>query len=107
MTEDINGTSIIETLSTTNKSHASRLVWQRLKPPLRGSASSKRWMVLPSNPVLSDKRLAARPVGAHSATLTDLAHRILRIELTRVVLPTPGPPVTTNNLLASASATAA
>src|ERR1700726_585234 len=64
-------------------------------------------MVLAAKPVLSAKRLAARPVGAHSATVTDFAHRILRMELTRVVLPTPGPPVTTSTLLASASATAA
>ena len=107
MSEAINGTSTIETSSTTNRSQASGLVSQRLKPPLRGSASSRRWMVLAPNPVLSAKRLAARPVGAHSATVTDFAHRILRMEFTRVVLPTPGPPVTTSSLLASASATAA
>src|ERR1700730_7554153 len=91
MSEAIKGTSIIETSSTTNRSHASGLVSQRLKPPLRGSASSRRWMVLAPNPVLSAKRFAARPVGAHSATVTDFAHRILRMEFTRVVLPTPGP----------------
>ena len=49
--------------------------------------------------VLSDNRLAARPVGAQSATRTCLAIRIFRIELTRVVLPTPGPPVITSTLL--------
>jgi hypothetical protein len=40
--------------------------------------------------VLSARRFAARPVGAHSATSTDLARRILSSELTSVVLPTPG-----------------
>jgi hypothetical protein len=64
-------------------------------------------MVLAASPVLSAKRLAARPVGVHNAIATDFAQRILRMELTRVVLPTPGPPVTTTNLLASASVTAA
>src|SRR3984957_15370002 len=107
MSDAISGRSTIETSSTTNRSQASGSVSQRLKPPLRGSASSKRWMVLAANPVLSAKRLAARPVGAHSATATAFAHRILRMELTRVVFPTPGPPVTTSSLLASANATAA
>ena len=46
--------------------------------------------------------LYARPVGAQSVTATDLAPRILRIELTKVVLPTPGPPVTTSTWVASA-----
>src|SRR6476659_9034409 len=55
---------------------------------------------------LSESRLAARPVGAHSATRTCLAITIFRIEFTRVVLPTPGPPVITSALLASASRTA-
>src|ERR1700744_4847371 len=50
-------------------------------------------MVFASSPVLSDNRFDARPVGAQSATRTCLAIRIFRIELTRVVLPTPGPPV--------------
>src|SRR6202158_5477158 len=100
MSEAINGTSTIDTSSTTNRLHSSGLVSQRLNPPLRGSASSRRWMVLAARPVLSAKRLAARPVGAHSATVTDFAHRVLRLELTKVVLPTPGPPVTTSSLLA-------
>ena len=51
-------------------------------------------------------RLAARPVGAHSAIATVFARRILRIELTSVVLPTPGPPVITNTFEASATRTA-
>src|SRR5215813_12837870 len=52
-------------------------------------------MVLAWNPVVSVKRLAARPVGAQSRMLTLLADRIRRIEFTIVVLPTPGPPVMT------------
>ena len=59
-------------------------------------------MVFASSPVLSDNRFAARPVGAQSATRTCLAIRIFRIELTSVVLPTPGPPVITTTLLESA-----
>jgi exodeoxyribonuclease V alpha subunit len=65
----------------------------RRKLPLLGSVSSRRWMVFASRPVLSDKRFAARPVGAQSAIETALAIRIFSTELTRVVLPTPGPPV--------------
>jgi hypothetical protein len=55
-------------------------------------------MVLASNPVASVIRLAARPVGAHSDRLVPLAARMRRIELTIVVLPTPGPPVTAKTL---------
>ena len=50
-------------------------------------------MVFASMPVASDSRFAALPVGAHSRHFTPLARRIVRIEFTRVVLPTPGPPV--------------
>ncbi len=69
-----------------------------------GSVSSSRWIVLASTPVLSDSRLAARPVGAQSAIVTVFASKIFRIELTSVVLPTPGPPVMTSTLDARASA---
>jgi hypothetical protein len=44
-------------------------------------------------PVASERRLAARPVGAHSRHRTILARRMSRLALTRVVLPTPVPPV--------------
>jgi hypothetical protein len=64
-------------------------------------------MVLASKPVASVMRLAARPVGAHSRSLTPLAARIRRMPLTMVVLPTPGPPVMTNTLHTSASRIAA
>src|SRR6202046_2106151 len=63
-------------------------------------------MVFASSPVLSDNRLAARPVGAQSATRAYLAIRLFSIELTRVVLPTPGPPVITSTLLERAIRTA-
>ena len=59
-------------------------------------------MVLASTPVASVMRFAARPVGAQSSSRTPLAARILRIELTIVVLPTPGPPVITSALAISA-----
>ena len=55
-------------------------------------------MVLASKPVASVMRLAARPVGAQSDRLTPLAARMRKIELTMVVLPTPGPPVMTSTL---------
>jgi hypothetical protein len=47
--------------------------------------------------------LAARPVGAQSAIAAVFAPRILRIELTSVVLPTPGPPVITTTFEPSAT----
>jgi hypothetical protein len=50
-------------------------------------------MVFASMPVVSESRFAALPVGAHSRHFTPLARRIVSIEFTRVVLPTPGPPV--------------
>ncbi len=50
-------------------------------------------MVFASSPVVSVSRFAALPVGAQSRHFTFLARRIRRIELTRVVFPTPGPPV--------------
>jgi len=48
-------------------------------------------MVLAATPVVSDRRLAARPVGAQSRQRTFLARKMSRMALTRVVLPTPGP----------------
>src|ERR1043165_2703199 len=77
-TARISGTSTIEVSSTTSSSQLSGISSLRLNPPVRGSVSSRRWIVLASIPVLSDRRLAARPVGAQSATTTPLAMRILR-----------------------------
>jgi hypothetical protein len=44
-------------------------------------------------------RLAARPVGAHSNKPIPFAASIGRMALTMVVLPTPGPPVTTKTFV--------
>ncbi len=63
-------------------------------------------MVRASRPVLSVRRLAARPVGAHRATSTPLAPSTFRMEFTSVVLPTPGPPVITSTLAATAKRSA-
>jgi len=53
------------------------------------------------------RRLAAvDPVGAHSRISVPFAARMRRIAFTRVVLPTPGPPVITRTLERSASRTA-
>src|SRR5277367_1509225 len=103
----ISGTSTIEVSSTTSRSQSSGASSVRRKLPVLGSVSSNRWIVFASRPVLSDRRLAARPVGAHNAIAMVFARRILRIELTSVVLPTPGPPVITSTFEASATRTAA
>ena len=102
----ISKTSTMETSSTTSRSHSSGVSSLRLKPKVFGSNSSRRWMVRASRPVASVMRRAARPVGAQSRSRTPLADRMRRIALTRVVLPTPGPPVTTRTLERSASRSA-
>ncbi len=94
-----NRTSTIDVSSTTRRSQPSGFVSSRLKPPFFGSVSSRRWIVFASTPVVSVRRFAARPVGAQRATATPFATSIFRIELTSVVLPTPGPPVMTRALL--------
>ena len=53
-------------------------------------------MRLGLEPGASPSRLAARPVGAASATSRPWRAKIRRIALTSVVLPTPGPPVITS-----------
>jgi hypothetical protein len=52
-------------------------------------------MVFASMPVVSVSRFAARPVGAQSRHFTFFTLGIVKMELTNVVLPTPGPPVIT------------
>ena len=42
----------------------------RMKPPVSGEYSSRRWIVLASRPQASARRRAARPVGAASVGLT-------------------------------------
>ena len=99
----ISGTSTIEVSSTTSRSQSSGFSSVREKPPCFGSISSRRWMVLASIPVCSVMRLAARPVGAASATRTPLATSRRKMVSSSVVLPTPGPPVTTATLEPSTS----
>src|ERR1035438_5609011 len=89
-------TSTIEVSSTTRRSQSRGFASFRPKLPVTGWTSSRRWMVLASTPVGSDRRLAALPVGAHRRQRTFLARRISRMALTSVVLPTPGPPVMTS-----------
>jgi hypothetical protein len=60
-------------------------------------------LLLASNPIASLIRFAARPVGAHSASLILFAASMRRMALTMVVLPTPGLPVITSTLDISAS----
>ena len=74
---------------------------------LAGRHSSSRCSVEAGAPVASASRLAARPVGAASATESPARFRIETIPRTMVVLPTPGPPVTTATFEPSASFTAA
>src|SRR5262249_55814856 len=88
----MSGTSTIEVSSTTSRSQSSGASSVRRKAPVLGSVSSRRWMVFASSPVLSDRRLAARPVGAQSAIAAGLAPKNFRSEVTSGVLPTPGPP---------------
>lgn len=103
---DIKATSTIETSSTMTTSARSGFVCVCTKPIEVRSNSNNRWMVLASRPVVSVRRFAARPVGAHSRTSIFLAWRICRILVTMVVLPTPGPPVITMTLLPRTMATA-
>ena len=93
--ECISGTSTIDVSSTTKSPQASVFDSFLLNRPVPGSISSRRWIVFASKPVVSVSLFAALPVGAHSMHFTPLARRIIRIEFTSVVFPTPGPPVTT------------
>ena len=52
-------------------------------------------MVFASTPVVSDRRFAARPVGAQSITGSFNLLKISIIPSTVVVFPVPGPPVST------------
>src|SRR6266700_2262053 len=87
----ISSTSTMDVSSTMSRSQSRGFSPSRRNPPVLGSTSSSRWMVLASKPVASFMRLAARPVGAHSKSLAPLAERMRRMALTRVVLPTPRP----------------
>ena len=58
-----------------------------------------------SAPVASPRRLAARPVGAASASRRPLRVRIWTTARTRVVFPVPGPPVMTSSFEVEGPAT--
>ena len=103
----ISRTSTIDASSTTSRSQSMGRSASRRKPPEAGSTSSSRWMVRASNPDASVMRRAALPVGAQRTRPAPLAARMRRMALTMVVLPTPGPPVTTSTLEARARRTAA
>ena len=96
----------MEASSTISTSASSGLEGQRPKVAPAGRHSSSRCSVEAGAPVASASRLAARPVGAASATVSPLRFKIETIPRTMVVLPTPGPPVTTATLAPSASLTA-
>ena len=66
-------------------------------------ASKALWMVEASSPVTSVNRLAARPVGAASRHFSFICRKRERIPFRMVVLPVPGPPVTSNTPLTAAS----
>src|SRR6266516_651999 len=87
----ISSTSTMDVSSTMSRSQSRGFSPSRRNPPVLGSTSSSRWMVLASKPVASFMRLAARPVEEHSKSLAPLAERMRRMALTRVVLPTPRP----------------
>ncbi len=55
-------------------------------------------MVLASRSVASARRFAARPVGAASRTVRPVSEATYTIALVSVVLPVPGPPVSTVTL---------
>ena len=94
----INTVSTIEISSTIRASIASGFSKFFSKAISGGLNFSKRWMVLASCPVASDIRLAARPVGAASAIFFFRASKSAIRPLIAVVLPVPGPPVSTSKL---------
>src|SRR5262249_39795459 len=73
--ECISGTSTMEVSSTTRRPQASGLDSFRVKRPVPGSISSRRWIVFASKRVVSASRFAARPVGAHSRHFTPFVRR--------------------------------
>ncbi|KAF5034109.1 hypothetical protein DSECCO2_599700 [anaerobic digester metagenome] len=90
--------STIDISSTTTASKGSGLRSLRLncklpRSRLPKSTSSRRWIVLASRPATSESRLAARPVGAASATFMARRSNSVIMPFSVVVLPVPGPPV--------------
>ena len=100
----ISMTSTIEVSSMTSRSQSSGLSPSALEAAALGVDLEQPVDGLGLEPGGSRSyRLAARPVGAQSRSLTPLAARMRRIELTMVVLPTPGPPVMTSTFDSRAS----
>ena len=81
----------------------------RARSPARGRASTRAsgGSSVASWPVASSRRRAARPVGAQSAIVALAASASATISLVQPVLPTPGPPVSTETRAAKAPCTAA
>ena len=66
----------------------------------------QRWMVWASREHSSLMRLAARPVGASSRTVRPMRSSRVTMPRVEVVLPVPGPPVSSSTPLRAASSTA-
>ena len=89
----VSSTSSIEASSTTTTSASSGHSSLRANPPVMPCAPSSRCTVVAGWSVSSSSRLAARPVGAASATSVPLACSSFTIAATVRLLPVPGPPV--------------
>ena len=88
-------TSIIDASSTTSRSASSGLPASRPKRPSLGCHSSSRCRVLAGWPVASRQALGRAAGGRGQLDVQPCAARICTMPRTMVVLPTPGPPVTT------------
>ena len=84
----------MEASSTTTRSASSGRSWLKAASP-PGRSSSSRCRVWASIPASSDRRLAARPVGAARSTRAFLAWARATTARTVKLLPQPGPPVST------------
>jgi len=120
----ISGTSTIEVSSTTSRSKSSgassfrsraggvpmvsafSFAAMRRKTPVLGSVLSSRWIVLASSLVLSERRLAARPVDRAERDLDALCEQDLQDRVDQCRLADPGPPVTTSTSDVRATRTA-
>ena len=84
MTKQSHSRGLRSFLVNTGRSCSSQSTW------------SIRWMVLASSPVSSLMRLAARPVGAARNTFSPASFSRWMMALRVVVLPVPGPPVSSS-----------
>ena len=102
----MSSTSSIEASSTTTTSASSGHSSLRANPPVMPCAPSSRCTVTAGWSVSSSSRLAARPVGAASATSVPLACSSFTMAATVRLLPVPGPPVSRLTPAPSTCATA-